>query len=88
MRNHGKSIYRDLGTICIFLIRKKHEISTSQHVCRWSVAQILSISVFFVEIYILYFLFLDAYSLSFVILDDYLMCFTTLDEYVMFVLVF
>ena len=39
IKNNGKSIYRDLGTICIFLIRKNHEDSTSQHVCRWSVAQ-------------------------------------------------
>ena len=37
-KNHGKSIFRDLGTICIFLIRKNHEDFTSQRVCRWSVA--------------------------------------------------
>ena len=36
IKNHEKSLYRDLGTICIFLIRKNHEISTSQRVCRWS----------------------------------------------------
>ena len=34
-KNHEKSIYRLLGLVCILLIRKKHEISTSQHVCRW-----------------------------------------------------
>ena len=47
IKNYGKSIYRDLGTICIFLIRKNHEISTSQRVCRWSVALFSSIFVFF-----------------------------------------
>ena len=38
IKNHGKSIYRDLAVSCIFLIRKFHEDSTSQRVCRWSVA--------------------------------------------------
>ena len=35
-KNNEEKIFRDLGIICIFLIRKKYEFSTSQHVCRWS----------------------------------------------------
>ena len=38
IKNHEKSIYRDLGMICIFSAVKFHEDSTSQRVCRWSVA--------------------------------------------------
>ena len=54
IKNHGKSIYRDLGSICIFLIRKDHEDSTSQRVCRWSVAALI---FFLYLVCILYLLF-------------------------------
>ena len=47
IKNHQKSIFWNLGNDCIFLVRKNHEISTSQRVCRWSVALFSSIFVFF-----------------------------------------
>ena len=50
IKNNGKSIYRVLGTICIFLIRKNHEISTSQRICRWFGALCLIIFVFLFEL--------------------------------------
>ena len=75
IKNNEKSIFRDLGMICIFLIRKNHEISTSQRNCRWSVALFLSIFVFLFETWILCFLSLDDYLMFLSIVDDYLMLF-------------
>ena len=46
IKNYQKSIFWILGNDCIFLVRKNHEISTSQRVCRWSVALFSSIFVF------------------------------------------
>ena len=50
IKNHQKSIFWILGNDCIFLVRKNHEISTSQRVCRWSVALFSSIFVFFMGV--------------------------------------
>ena len=46
IKNHEKTLYRDLGTSCIFLVAQFHEDSTSQRVCTWSVALFEEICVF------------------------------------------
>ena len=71
IKYHEESLYRVLGMIWIFLIRKKHEIFTSQRVCRLYGALCFRLFVFVLKL-VLYFLSLDDYLIILNMLDDYL----------------